>query len=113
MLSLVGRTQEIVAGEAGVAVSIMDRGRASPCTAGGLTSSPFIRFEFLPSAGLATTIPFAAGSTLEGMGPFSNDGVSQPVRGPVTHPPGFPRRERGRRKLQATTAPVGTRPVVA
>ena len=86
----IGEAQKIIAGEAGVVVFVIDRGRASPCKAGGLTSSPFIRFEFLRSAGLATTIPFAAGSTLEGMGPFSDDGVSQPVRGPVTHPPGFP-----------------------
>ena len=90
MLPPVSGAQGIVAGEAGLAALIVDRDGASSCKAGSLTSSPFIRFEFLPSAGLATTIPFAAGSTLEGMGPFSNDGVSQPVRGPVTHPPGFP-----------------------
>ena len=86
----VGEALKIVAGEAGEVVLVIDRDRASSCKAGSLTSSPFIRFEFLRSAGLATTIPFAAGSTLEGMGPFSDGGVSQPVRGPVTHPPGFP-----------------------
>ena len=76
------------------------------------TSSTFIRFEYPASTDLATIIPFAAGSTFEGTGPISKGGVFQPVRRRshvLRHSPdAF-----GGNRYQATTAPVGTSPIVA
>jgi hypothetical protein len=67
-LPLGSGAQWIIAGEAGVVMFELDRGRASSPKAGSLTSSPFIRFEFLRSAGLATTIPFCCGLDARGDG---------------------------------------------
>lgn len=78
-----------------------------------LASSPFIRFEFLPLAGLATTIPFAAGSTLRERDPSLEAAcLSQEEDRSHVHPV-LPCREQGNSDAQAITVPVGTKPVVA
>ena len=78
---LVIGARRFVAGGAGVLILTMGRGRASSCKAGSLASSPFIRFEH-PS--MRTSPPqsrIAAGSTLQGTGPFSGSACFSPERG--------------------------------
>jgi hypothetical protein len=78
-----------------------------------LTSSTFIRFERPSTVDLATTIPFAAGLTPQGTGPFSEGGVSQPSDGAVTRPPAFPYRVHGNPESSGEDDACRIRPVLA